>query len=120
MLDTPVEGLFSTYADKKGPVVCRNKGDLRSDRLSYEELLDTSSVCMITTKDPEPVWNWYRSAIFYLTESQQRVADAVGQGISIRNVETLCRGCESRGLDDAEDYHQDYLVIQPDGYTCRI
>ncbi|MCH2251103.1 peptide-methionine (S)-S-oxide reductase MsrA [Cognatishimia sp.] len=65
----------------------------------------------------------YRSAIYYVDESQKAVAldtiadvDASGlwPGKVVTEVEPVSDFWE------AEDYHQDYLVKNPRGYTCHF
>ena len=65
----------------------------------------------------------YRSAIYYVDESQKAVAldtiadvDASGlwPGKVVTDVEPVSDFWE------AEDYHQDYLVKNPRGYTCHF
>jgi peptide-methionine (S)-S-oxide reductase len=65
----------------------------------------------------------YRSAIYYTSEDQRIVAldtiadvDASGlwPGKVVTQVEPL------GDFWEAEDYHQDYLVKNPNGYTCHF
>jgi peptide-methionine (S)-S-oxide reductase len=65
----------------------------------------------------------YRSAIYYTSEDQRLVAldtiadvDASGlwPGKVVTQVEPL------GDFWEAEDYHQDYLVKNPNGYTCHF
>jgi len=64
----------------------------------------------------------YRSAIFYHNEEQQRIAtkvkaevDASGKWQRPIVTEIVPAGRWWR----AEEYHQDYLVKNPGGYTCH-
>jgi peptide-methionine (S)-S-oxide reductase len=64
----------------------------------------------------------YRSAIFCTTEEQARIAreviaevDASGNWPGKVVTEVTPAG----PFYEAEDYHQDYLVKQPNGYTCH-
>jgi peptide-methionine (S)-S-oxide reductase len=65
----------------------------------------------------------YRSAIFYTDEEQKTTAEEV-----IRTVDNSGEWGASvvtevspfREFWDAEDYHQDYLVKHPHGYTCHF
>lgn len=65
----------------------------------------------------------YRSSIFYATEEQRQTADRVKaqmdkSGRWKRPVVTeIARATE---FYPAEDYHQDYLVKNPGGYTCHV
>jgi peptide-methionine (S)-S-oxide reductase len=65
----------------------------------------------------------YRSAIYYVNDTQKQVAldtiadvDASGlwPGKVVTEVEPVSEFWE------AEDYHQDYLVKNPNGYTCHF
>jgi peptide-methionine (S)-S-oxide reductase len=64
----------------------------------------------------------YRSAIFYETEEEKQVAEemihivnesARWQDPVVTTLEPLTR------FWPAEDYHQDYLIKHPGGYTCH-
>ena len=121
-LDSP------TYADvKKGKSGHAESVKVVFDRnkLSYEELLGYFfRMHDPTTKDRQgnDVGTQYRSAIFYLTESQHRVADAVIAKVNASRKWSnpiVTEVVKAGDWTDAEDYHQDYLVIQPDGYTCH-
>jgi peptide-methionine (S)-S-oxide reductase len=65
----------------------------------------------------------YRSTIFYASEAQQHTAEAVKQrqnasGRWKRPVATTIERFEKWWA--GEDYHQDYLVKHPNGYTCHF
>ena len=65
----------------------------------------------------------YRSAIFYTSEAQRRMAEA-----TIRDVEAsglwpgkvVTEVVPAGAFWEAEDVHQDYLEHRPDGYTCHF
>ncbi|MFP3942876.1 MAG: peptide-methionine (S)-S-oxide reductase MsrA [Alphaproteobacteria bacterium] len=65
----------------------------------------------------------YRSAIFYTSEEQARVAREV-----IRDIEAsgkwpgkiVTEVAPAGPFYDAEDFHQDYLEKFPEGYTCHF
>ena len=64
----------------------------------------------------------YRSAIFYVDDDQKRIAedvikelDASGKYPNRIVTQVLPAGT----FYEAEDYHQDYLVKNPGGYTCH-
>jgi len=74
------------------------------------------------------MWNWndfgtqYRSAIFYHSSSQQAIAERVkkdedASGKWSRPVATEI--VPASRFYPAEEYHQDYLVKNPGGYTCH-
>lgn len=65
----------------------------------------------------------YRSAIFYASEEQKRVAEQViakvnQSGKFKRPVVTEVT--QASTYYPAEDYHQDYLVKNPGGYNCHV
>ncbi|MCB0216232.1 MAG: peptide-methionine (S)-S-oxide reductase MsrA [Chloroflexi bacterium] len=65
----------------------------------------------------------YRSAIFYADEEQRRVAEAVTARVeaSGRWKRPIVTQILPAGpFTPAEDYHQDYLVKNPGGYTCHF
>ena len=94
--------------------------------LSYEALLgyfyrmhDPST----PNRQHNDVGTQYRSAIFYTSEAQKRVAEAVKDKANHSGkwkapVSTQIAPATEFYL--AEDYHQDYLVKHPDGYTCHV
>jgi peptide methionine sulfoxide reductase msrA/msrB len=65
----------------------------------------------------------YRSAIFYISDEQKRVAEAVKASVDKSGkwkrpivTQIVAAGKFWR----AEDYHQDYLVHNPNGYNCHV
>lgn len=64
----------------------------------------------------------YRSAIFYVSEAQKATAEAVTKEVDASGVWKKPVVTEITLLKkfwSAEDYHQDYLQKNPDGYTCH-
>jgi peptide-methionine (S)-S-oxide reductase len=65
----------------------------------------------------------YRSAIFYLNEEQRKTA---AQLVSELNASQKWPGrivteiTAANEFYKAEDYHQDYLMQHPNGYTCHF
>jgi methionine-S-sulfoxide reductase len=94
-------------------------------RLSYESLLEY----FFRLHDPttpnrqgHDVGPQYRSAIFYHSEAQRRVAEQVKDRVNRsgrwkRPVVTAIVAAST--FYPAEEYHQDYLQKHPDGYTCH-
>ena len=94
-------------------------------RISYDELL----IWFFRMHDPttlnrqgNDVGTQYRSAIFYLDDRQREIAvkakarlDASGKWKRPISTEIT----KASTWYDAEDYHQDYLVKNPGGYTCH-
>ena len=65
----------------------------------------------------------YRSEIFYTSEAQKdeamrTIADVDASGIWPGKVVTKVTTAVT--FWEAEDFHQDYLVKHPDGYTCHF
>lgn len=77
-----------------------------------------------TTKNRQgnDIGTQYRSAIFYFNQTQKelaseaiKIAAASGRWKNPIQTEIL----EATNFYKAEDYHQDYLVKNPTGYTCH-
>ncbi|MGC4069924.1 MAG: peptide-methionine (S)-S-oxide reductase MsrA [Polyangiaceae bacterium] len=95
-------------------------------RLSFADLLENWFFRMHDPTTPNQQGNdhgsQYRSAIFYVSDAQRKTALAV-----IERVQTQGRWkrpivtqvVEAGPFTDAEEYHQDYLVKYPSGYTCH-
>ncbi len=63
----------------------------------------------------------YRSAIFYHSEEQKRVAEKVKALASVAWKKPVVTEIVPAGAWwKAEDYHQDYLQKNPGGYTCHF
>jgi peptide methionine sulfoxide reductase msrA/msrB len=95
-------------------------------KISYAELLEKWFFRMHdpTTKHRQgnDIGSQYRSAIFYTSPEQQRVAEEVKRRVDASGkwkapivTEIVPAGPFTR----AEDYHQDYLRKNPGGYTCH-
>ncbi|MFN3958644.1 MAG: peptide-methionine (S)-S-oxide reductase MsrA [Parvularculaceae bacterium] len=95
-------------------------------RISYRKLLEfLFQIHDPTTKDRQgnDIGSQYRSAIFALDDEQKREAEAV---IAAVNASGKWPGKVVTTVEPAgewwkaEEYHQDYLVKYPDGYTCHF
>ena len=78
-----------------------------------------------TTKDRQgnDIGSQYRSAIFYLNEAQKAEAQKIIAEIDASRVwpgKVVTEIVPAGEWWDAEDYHQDYLVKYPEGYTCHF
>jgi peptide methionine sulfoxide reductase msrA/msrB len=65
----------------------------------------------------------YRSEIFYLTESQHKTAEAVKLRVEKSkkwNGHVVTKIDKAQEFYRGEEYHQDYLVKHPGGYTCHF
>ncbi len=96
-------------------------------RLGFEQLLETWFFRMHdpTTQDRQgnDVGSQYRSAIFYQNERQAQIARQVKARVEASGVWGAPLVTEISPLGEftpAEDYHQDYLVRHPGGYTCHF
>jgi peptide methionine sulfoxide reductase msrA/msrB len=94
--------------------------------LSYEELLEKWYFRMHdpTTKNRQgnDVGSQYRSAIFFTSAEQQATALRVKQRVDESGkwrVPLVTEIVAAGPFTLAEDYHQDYLQVNPDGYTCH-
>jgi peptide-methionine (S)-S-oxide reductase len=95
-------------------------------RLSYRELLEFFfQIHDPTTKNRQgnDMGTSYRSAIYYLSDEQRRVAedtiaDVDASGLWPGRVVTEVRAAGP--FWEAEREHQDYLLRNPGGYTCHF
>jgi peptide methionine sulfoxide reductase msrA/msrB len=65
----------------------------------------------------------YRSAIFYTSEEQRRIAEEVKERVNRSGkwkAPVVTQIVPAGEFYRAEDYHQDYLVEHPNGYTCHF
>ena len=94
-------------------------------KISYEDLLEF----FFRYHDPttlnrqgNDIGSSYRSAIFYHDEEQRQVAERVKAKVNASGkwkrpvVTEITKASE---FWTAEDYHQDYLIKNPGGYTCH-
>ncbi len=95
-------------------------------RISYAELLEKWFFRMHdpTTRDRQgnDTGTQYRSAIFFSSEEQRKIAEEVKARIdrSGKWARPLVTEIVPAGpFTPAEDYHQDYLQKHPGGYTCH-
>jgi peptide methionine sulfoxide reductase msrA/msrB len=95
-------------------------------KLSYADLLEKWFFRMHdpTTKNRQgnDVGSQYRSAIFYTSAKQKRIAQEVKRRVNASgkwNDPIVTEITEAGPFTPAESYHQDYLQKNPDGYTCH-
>ncbi len=65
----------------------------------------------------------YRSAIFYTSESQERIAEETIADINASGLwpdKVVTEVVPAADFWEAEPEHQDYLERYPDGYTCHF
>jgi peptide methionine sulfoxide reductase msrA/msrB len=95
-------------------------------KLSYEDLLGW----YFRMHDPthlnqqgNDIGSQYRSAIFYHSEEQRRVAERVKDRVNKSGKwprPVVTEIVPAKTFYPAEEYHQDYLQKHPDGYTCHF
>lgn len=97
-----------------------------STKVSYEEILkyffrlhDPTTL----NRQGNDMGTQYRSAIFYHNDEQKRAAEKVKEEVDAsgkwkRPVVTQIVAASE--FYSAEEYHQDYLVKNPGGYTCHF
>ena len=95
-------------------------------KISYEKILDY----FFRMHDPTTVnrqhndiGTQYRSAIFYTSEEQKKIAEEVKnkfEGSGRFGGPIVTEISKATEFFKAEDYHQDYLVKNPEGYNCHI
>lgn len=96
-----------------------------ANRLSYKDLLGYFfRMHDPTTLDRQgnDVGDQYRSEIFFMTKKQQETAQAVIAEVNASgkwSKPTVTKLNKAATFYTAEDYHQDYLVLNPNGYTCH-
>lgn len=96
-------------------------------KLSYETLLERWFFRMHdpTTENRQgnDVGTQYRSSIFYTTPAQQQIAETVKARVGASGKwkdPIVTQIVEAGPFTPAEDYHQDYLEANPNGYTCHF
>jgi len=96
-------------------------------KISFADLLEKWFFKMHdpTTKDRQgnDVGTQYRSSIFYTSEAQKKAAEEVVARVNVAGKwkhPIVTEIVAATTFTKAEDYHQDYLVKNPGGYTCHF
>lgn len=96
-------------------------------KLTLDELLEKWFFRMhdptTLNRQGNDVGTQYRSAIFFFTDEQKKVAEAVKARVDASGKWKKPIVTEITAASKwypAEDYHQDYLVKNPGGYTCHF
>lgn len=94
--------------------------------ISYEKVLDV----FFRLHDPTTlnrqhgdIGTQYRSVIFTYSEEQAKIAHEVIKKVEASGVfksPVVTQVVPAREFYSAEDYHQDYLIKNPEGYMCHI
>lgn len=137
-----IEGIVSTEVGYAGgqvenptyPMVCTGTTEhaevvmieFNPMMISYESLLDI----FFRLHDPttlnrqhNDIGTQYRSVIFYFSEDQKIKANAMIEKINSSKEfksPVVTQVVPARDFYLAEDYHQDYLIKNPDGYMCHV
>jgi len=94
-------------------------------RISYRRILEFFfRIHDPTTRDRQgnDVGASYRSAIFYTSEDQKRVAEATIADVNASGLwpgKAVTQVVPAGEFWEAEPEHQDYLLNNPGGYTCH-
>ncbi len=97
-----------------------------STKLTYRHLLfEFFRMHNPTTKNQQgnDIGTQYRSAIFYVSEGQKRTAEEVIKTVDASGewkAKVVTEVVPFKEFFRAEEYHQDYLVKHPHGYTCHF
>ena len=96
------------------------------DRISYRDLLEF----FFQIQDPTTVNRQgndrglsYRSAIFYTTDEQRRIAEDTIADVNASGIwpgKVVTEVAPASAFWEAEPEHQDYLERIPNGYTCHF
>ena len=94
-------------------------------KISYQQVLEY----FFRLHDPttanrqgNDVGSQYRSAIFYHSDEQKKVAESVKKSVDASGKwkrPIVTEIVAATPFYSAEDYHQDYLRKNPNGYTCH-
>lgn len=97
-----------------------------ADKLSYEQLIHA----FYRLHDPttlnqqgNDIGTQYRSAIFYFNDQQKQIAEKVTKEVDQSQAfkrPIVTQIVPAAPFFSAEDYHQDYLQKNPDGYMCHV
>jgi peptide-methionine (S)-S-oxide reductase len=96
-----------------------------ADRISFREILEFFfQIHDPTTRNRQgnDIGTSYRSAIFYTNEEQERVAQDTIADVDASGIwpgKVVTEVVPAREFWEAEPEHQDYLLNNPDGYTCH-
>ncbi len=95
-------------------------------KISYEDILlhffryhDPTSL----DRQGNDVGSQYRSAIFFESETQKKAAEKIIERVNKSgkwSKPVVTKLVPANDFWRAEDYHQDYLQKQPEGYTCHF
>ena len=91
-------------------------------RVSYERLarlfFEIHDPTQLNRQGPD-VGTQYRSAVFFLSEAQKRVAEQLIAELRSRGYEVVTQVQAATAFYPAEEYHQDYLRKHPERSVCH-
>jgi peptide-methionine (S)-S-oxide reductase len=96
------------------------------DRISFRQLLEFFfQIHDPTTRNRQgnDVGTSYRSAIFYTSEEQRQVAEDTIADVDASGLwpgKVVTEVTAAGDFWEAEPEHQDYLLMNPDGYSCHF
>jgi peptide-methionine (S)-S-oxide reductase len=96
------------------------------EQISYRDLLEFFfQIHDPSTRDRQgnDIGASYRSAIFYLSDEQKRVAEDTIADVDTSGLwpgKVVTEVTLAGAFWEAEEEHQDYLVKYPNGYTCHF
>ncbi|MHC4563148.1 MAG: bifunctional methionine sulfoxide reductase B/A protein [Planctomycetota bacterium] len=92
-------------------------------KVSYEELaklfFEIHDPTQLNRQGPD-VGDQYRSAVFYRSDDQKRIADTLISRLRERGYDVVTQVLPASEFFPAEDYHQDYIVKNPGRAICHI
>lgn len=94
--------------------------------ISFEKILDYFFRLHNPTtinRQHNDIGTQYRSAIFYFDETQKKIAEDVKKKINDSGKwknPVVTEITKASKFWSAEEYHQDYLIKNPDGYMCHV
>ena len=137
-----IDGIVSTSVGYSGgivkdptyPMVCAGntghaevvKVEFDPTIISFEKVLDYFFRLhdpTTTNRQHNDIGTQYRSVIFYYNQDQKKIANEVVNKLNSSKTfkDPIVTEIQEAGdFYSAEDYHQDYLIKNPDGYMCHI
>ena len=93
-----------------------------TDRASYRDVLELFFQIHRPDLGEQVVSSMYRSEIFYTTDEQRQVAEDTIADVEASGIwpgKVVTELSEAGPFWEAEPEHQDYLLRNPNGYTCH-
>jgi len=122
-IDNPTYDLVKTGASGHAEAI---EVVFDSKKITYEKILEYFFRLHDPTqlnRQENDIGTQYRSAIFYQDDKQKKVAEAVKIKVDTSKKwknKVVTDIVKANKFYKAEDFHQDYLVKNPSGYTCHF